>query len=659
MGFPAWIAFLVIAGATSAASVWIYRRREAPARGRGWLMGLRAMGLALLLLLLFDPDLPGTARLSSPAARILLDYSLSMSLPDPAGGTRWQAALAAIRREEAAVRAGVTLFGEVPRTVPADSLVSLAPDAQRTLLLPALQAMAEAGVREVIVVSDGGIDDVDDVVRWLPRLGLDVRVIPVGTTVANRGIVELSAPPWTEVDAPIEIQVGIASTGPPGDSVLVSAIDRGEVVAQAMIATPAEGRVSAATLRFEARPPVSGSLARYDIILQGGDAAADDDARSVYVEVSDEPGGITFLSFRPDWEPRFLQPVLERALGLPVRGFLRASPATWVRGGSGMRVAMRASEQEVRDAVAGADLLVLHAYGENAPAWIHELVPTVRRLLILPAGQMGNAPIPVPPGPLVAADWYLSEAVPASPIAHLLAGLEPGELPPLPALRPVDEPAGGWAPLFASRGRRGSGYPIAVAGETGRQRWAVALGEGFWRWAFRGGASRDVYERVWSALAGWLVEDQTILAGDDAITPLRHVVPRSSSPRWITSGPVPDSFNVRLTTEDGATVLDTTLVTASDTLAAPPVAYGHYAYEILAFAGEDSSSGSGSLTVESFSPEFTRPRADAARLEAPVVSAGSPLRGPRVPLRTEPWPWAVLITILCLEWVLRRRWGLR
>jgi hypothetical protein len=174
------------------------------------------------------------------------------------------------------------------------------------------------------------------------------------------------------------------------------------------------------------------------------------------------------VSFRPDWETRFLQPVLERALGLPIRSFLRADPATWVRGGSGQRTAEHATEEQVRDAIGAADLVVLHGYGENAPSWIHEQVPSIQRLLILPSGQAGSAPMPIALGPLVSADWYLSDAIPASPVAHLLAGLDTDEIPPLPALRLVDEPENGWVPLMASRGRRGGGYPIAVAGTTGQ-----------------------------------------------------------------------------------------------------------------------------------------------------------------------------------------------
>jgi hypothetical protein len=185
------------------------------------------------------------------------------------------------------------------------------------------------------------------------------------------------------------------------------------------------------------------------------------------------------------------------------------------------------------------------------------------------------------------------------------------------------------------------------------------LGEGFWRWAFRDAVSREVYERAWSAMAGWLVEDQTVATGGEAITPLRRVVARSTPLRWVTTSAIPDSFHVSVTAEDGASVADFMALGGFDTLAAPAIPAGDYSYTVRTFAGTETATSSGPITVESFSQDFTRPRVDPSRLEETVISTSSVARGPRVPLRTVPWPWAILITILCLEWILRRRWGLR
>ena len=656
MTWPVWIVFLLLAGAAAAGSAWLYRRREAPGRGRLLLAALRTTVLVLLLLLLFDPELPGSAGPGGASRAVLVDASLSMQLAADSVSTRWRAALDAAAREPSA--RVVIAFGDEARAVPPDSLASLSPAAGRSSLLPALQAAAEAGATRVTVITDGALDDLDETLRWLPRLGMAVSVVRIPPTGANRGITELRAPRWAEGGTQIEIHAGIASVGAEGDSVVVSALQDGRTLAQTVVALPGRGRVAPAALRFEAAAPASGTLARYDIVIGGADAVPDDDTRSVYVDVTAEPAGLVLVSFQPDWEPRFLLPVLERALGLPVQGFLRSGPATWVKIGTGLRGGVAASEAEVRRAVDAAGVVVLHGYGGASPPWARERASAARRVMILPAADPGDAAMPVAIGMAVAADWYVSETIPASPIAQHLAGLSAREIPPLPAMHIVDEEARAWAPAHVSRGRRGVAYPIALAGSSGPRRWVIALGEGYWRWAFRDPASRDVYERLWSALGGWLVEDQ--VAGRDAVAPTARTFPRGQAARWVTSGAALDSFRLRLNGSGGAVVVDTVMHSAgADTLVAPVVPPGHYAYAIRAFGADVEMAGAGPISIESFSAEFTRPAVDMARLEAPAVSAASSVRRTGMPLRLSPLPWLLVITLLCAEWVLRRRWGLR
>jgi hypothetical protein len=63
--------------------------------------------------------------------------------------------------------------------------------------------------------------------------------------------------------------------------------------------------------------------------------------------------------------------------------------------------------------------------------------------------------------------------------------------------------------------------------------------------------------------------------------------------------------------------------------------------------------------VERYSPEFTRP---ALPLDPPAAGGTEPrpaTPSPARPLRSSGWPYLALIALLCAEWVLRRRWGLR
>jgi hypothetical protein len=94
MSGSSWIGWLALSALVTGLSVWHYRRRETPGRGRTLLALLRGAALALVLLLLFDPVLPGSAGRGGEGRLVLLDASLSMRLPAGADGTRWQAAVA-------------------------------------------------------------------------------------------------------------------------------------------------------------------------------------------------------------------------------------------------------------------------------------------------------------------------------------------------------------------------------------------------------------------------------------------------------------------------------------------------------------------------------------------------------------------------------------
>jgi hypothetical protein len=62
--------------------------------------------------------------------------------------------------------------------------------------------------------------------------------------------------------------------------------------------------------------------------------------------------------------------------------------------------------------------------------------------------------------------------------------------------------------------------------------------------------------------------------------------------------------------------------------------------------------------VESYSPEFTRPPVEPSGIEGAPGTLRDAARDTR-PLHATAWPYAVLLLLLSLEWVLRRRWGLR
>ncbi|HEX9105957.1 MAG TPA: hypothetical protein VF832_01985, partial [Longimicrobiales bacterium] len=544
-----------------------------------------------------------------------------------------------------------------------DSLPRLSADAPASRLLPALQAASEAGVGRAIVVTDGALEDAGDVARWLPRLNLDLDVRPVArAAVPDFGVAEVTAAPWAQSGKPFEIDAAIAAVQPPAESVTVTVRQDGRPLAQRRVPAPPAGRTTPAVLSVTPVAPRGGGLVRYDVAVTASDAVPDDDERTIYVYVSEQPAGVTLVSFHPDWEPRFLQPILQNALGLPTRGFLMVAPGRFLTAGPGTEAGQVASEADVRAAVGQAEVVVLHGLGGDAPAWAQAAARTAPRVMLFPTGQSSDLGLPSPlPLPLPS-EWYVSPDVPSSPVAPLLSGINVTEVPPLTALRPLTLPAGAWAPLNATRGRNGAPSPLAMAGQTGARRWVVALGEGYWQWAFRGGNARDIYQRLWASLGGWLIQERRALAGA-AIRPVRRVVPRGETVQWTAPGLAAESIAVRVTGETGQMAIDTVMpVLKADTATMRPLPPGQYRFAARAVvAGKVAATAEGPFTVERFSPDFLLPIQPPAALtaESTPLGPGSLHQGRGAPLHTTPWPYILIVLTLVTEWILRRRWGLR
>ncbi|HSJ24364.1 MAG TPA: hypothetical protein VK929_06845 [Longimicrobiales bacterium] len=663
MAGTSWAIWATLVAVAAAAVVWHYRRWETPGRGRMLLAGLRIAAIALILLLIFDVEVPtGGSAAARAGTHVLLDASLSMALPEASGGSRWDRGV-----ERARARAGgrdVLLFGTRVRPVAPAALPDEPPGDVSSRLLPALQAVAEAGAVRVVVVTDAAIEDAPVVAQWLPRLGLDVEFEIVGDIVANRSLQEVSAPGWARPGEPVVLEFGVAVTGDPGpDSIAVVARAGDRVVGRTSVPPAPGGRLATGSMELRLEAPPGGGRVEVTVELEGEDVVPDDDMRTVWLDVADEPPAIALVSFVPDWEPRHLVPVLRQAAGLPVSGYLRGAAGQYTRLGMGLEAGLRASEQDAQRAVQRAmqqgGLVVLHGLDGAAPRWALDAAASARRLLIFPAGDAADLPLPVTPGPETAGEYYPVAEIPSSPVAPLLTELPVAGAAPLYALRSVTPAPGTWAPLSVTRGRQGQPEPALLGGQSGQRRWVMALGRGYWQWAFRGDAEAMLYNRLWGAVTGWLIRDGG-LVGADAVRPASYAVPRGRPLGWVAPGAAIDSLAVSLLAADGTVVADTMVSATADTTYTVAPEPGRYSYRVRAFSGDTVADVEGRLTVERYSPEFWRQPADLAALRAPATAvrdAGQRLGG--TPLRATAWPFLAVIVLLAAEWILRRRWGLR
>ncbi len=274
-------------------------------------------------------------------------------------------------------------------------------------------------------------------------------------------------------------------------------------------------------------------------------------------------------------------------------------------------------------------------------------------MLLWPVDADAAGALGLSAGPAREGEWYPVEETPVSPLAADLAGVRLDGLPPLGPVLPVTDRSPAEVPLLLRFRGTGPGVPALLLDRAGGRRRAVALASGFWRWAARDGVGRDVYRRLWSGVAGWLLADDPATASGE-VRPERWVVSRGSPVRWWIPGEAGDS--VRLLIRDSAeavVVLDTVLPSgAGRSIGALRPGTYHYVAPT-----QDGTAGEGRFDVESRTAEMlprrTTPQAPPAARAASLVGASGR------PLRTSPWPYLLILALLCAEWIGRRRAGLR
>lgn len=573
---------------------------------RAWVpLVSRAIAWSAIGLLLLNISCPAAARPRPPL--VLLDGSLSMSAP----GGRWAEAL-----DSAAAAGEIRMFGDER------AARDTAPNRGRSLLRPALSAAA-ASDRPVLVVTDGEIEDAADLpAELLARtavLALPREPRPDFALTGVAGPSRVTAGDSIVLDVEIE-----ASGGATADSLVLEVRSGPRTVASRRVGA-APGGSADARIAF-----ASTAIGAGDHVLQvrldgTGDQEPRTDTRLHLITVAPTPG-VVLLAAPADWDSRFLYRTLREVAQLPVRGYARLDGDRW----RSMSDLATVGTERVRQAARGADLLIL----KGDPGSLAE-GSRARGIWRWPSGATGATPLP--------GDWYLA-GVEVSPIAGSFLGQPVDSFPPATQLIPYEPASGAWIGLTAQLGRRGAARPAVAGRQEGRVRSVTVAVDGLWRWAFRGGSSEQSYRTWVASTASWLLGGADSLRGVAA--PIRPVV-QSGRPlvfEWTASG-APSASAVVWTGAEGP---------GSDTLRfdgagragvyLPP---GQYRYR---FAG----GGGGSVAVEEYSDEL---------LPSPVALASRAAKVARPDGRTaaRDWLWlfGLCVAALSVEWLARRRLGLR
>lgn len=640
--------FIALSSALLLYPYWVYRRVELPIASSRWLALIRASVLLILLALLFDLHIPvGDSGNPKGEGWVLLDASISM-LAGEDELTPWDRA---IERSRELMEEGwkVFTFGEVVNPFSLNEMdLGLSPRDANTLLAPALKYAAEGGMRSVRVLSDLRLQDRVALYATLEELPIDVTYEGFGGNVRNAGIsafeVEDAVLPGSTILSRIEMH------GLRADSAELTIRAEGVDVVSLKVDLPEAGLANLLELPIEA-PNVEGRI-RYTAHLQvDGDVFTSDDEAVAYGIVGNEENALVLISLKPDWEPRHLLSVLGNVTGLPVTGYLRAGPDKFVSLGKALARSTPVDTSRVRSAIDGATLVVLHGLDGSSDSWTLGLLEKSMRAILLPADSSGAAIAGLNTEVSRGGEWYVSGDLPPSPLSGELAGTTFLGLPPLTDLLIPLNKEETRSPMRAQLRGTGASEAVLYLDDSGPNRRVFGLASGFWRWAARKGEGEETYRRLWSGVTGWLFADETSVAREPR--PTKWVFRRKEPVTWIVPG---DStiVNLRLLKNDSL-LIDTVMIggTSPSSGMLPP---GLYHYRFGGVSGE--LIGEGRFDVEMISGEMIPPPEEPEGPESAAFTVANDERLER-PVRTYPWPYLVVITLLCIEWIIRRRTGLR
>lgn len=479
---------------------------------------------------------------------------------------------------------------------------------------------AMASGRPVVLITDGEVQD-SAALDGLPN-GSRVIVLPREAR-KDAALVSMDAPRAAVEGDSVPIRVTI-SAGPAGagSGSLAIQLDQQVLGRWPVDSMSAWGERQ---LDVKVRPQQAGGTGRAGgvlraIVASAGDSEARNDTLATSIEVSRAASAV-FVSTSPDEDARFAISVLRGALALPTRGFLHVAPGNWRQEGSLAPV----TENEVRQAVRDAPVAIIH--GDTAIFGPPQ------------STSFGPLALMVPPD-VEDGEWYPS-ATPVSPLSGALAAIPLESLPPIAAGLPA---SGEWTGLEARRGREAMRRAIVTGRDTPR-RVVTVTGSGFWRWRFRGGVGADAYAALWGGIFDWLAAER---ADRRSAVPEEGAIRAGQTLRW-RRGSSSDSMPKAVLRRRGATRSDTVALKFAAGVAvteSTPLQPGIYDVSVPGGSAVIAVNNSGELL-----PARPKLHSGGVGRRAGVDAA--------LGARNAGWVYALLIGLLCAEWIWRRRAGLR
>jgi hypothetical protein len=646
-----WLAVGAAAAVAAAVAFWWYGRREERVPGRGLAAVLRGVAVFLFLSAPWLPPLRVASDLPPPVA-ILVDRSLSMRYPvdSAAATTRMRAAVELVGElGRQGSSASIWSFAGSARPIAWDELWELEATGLETRVAGAIERARAAGADSIVIVTDGEIADREAGRRLAQRLGIALHEVRVARETERIGIRSVASPRVLAAGDTLEVRAEIIAVSGQRDSIRVT-LDFGPgETDQTTVEVPADGRSVEAVFRVPAEAASDSTEWRpFDMTVEGAALPWDSGARArSWVGISPEPTGAVMISVDPDWETRYLLPVLDRSVPGGARVYLRVADGAWIR--SGLNPEAGVPEALVRRAAESATLLVVQGDPGDLPGWLESAArqrPAVMHLV------RGTGPVPgtgVSVQEVLAGEWYVQTPPPPGPVSPHMLGVDAQDLPPLSRLYGstggVDGPV-----LSGQRDRRGPSRPVALMGPAGERRWAVVQAEGAWRWAARGDQGLALYRGLFSGMVRWLVER----TAPQPIQLSEPYVRSGDSLQWRVAPGVRD-LAMQLEDASGAVVWSSSPSDSATRIMGPPLERGDARFVATGTTRGIAFRIARPFHVNARLEEMPNPVGPALDVRSDAAAGGRPAPGSDPPV----WPFAAAIGLLCVEWLWRRRIGLR
>ena len=326
-----------------AAVVWAYHRAPADGRVRGICMGLKILGLILLLLCLLNPMI--TAERAKPGANLLAllaDNSEGLQLTDDGEKTsRAQTMADSLKTAPNGWLARLDndfdvkryTFGQRLRRV--EQFNSLAFNEPASRLGGSLKTLARRfhgqPLAGIVVFTDGVATDLEADLAAMEKLP-PVYPVVIGRNPPARdvAIAKITATQSAFEDAPVTIMAQVNATGCKGETIgaklelLDSKGQPARTVAEKSL--PAGDPDAPLLFRFQVRPTMRGILVYRLTVksnVEGAEATLANNQRMVMVDRGGGPYRVLYVSGRANWEYKFLSRALAADEQVDLVGLIR------------------------------------------------------------------------------------------------------------------------------------------------------------------------------------------------------------------------------------------------------------------------------------------------------------------------------------------------